>query len=307
MTANPIVKKHLPPQQAAFKKPAVIINIAAGSATDITDDIVGMFKRFNLPEPAVHLVTPPEIGAALEKVKRDVTDLLVIYGGDGTCKAGAITARDANIPLIALPGGTMNMLPKALYGTDDWKTALELALSEKTLRWQVAGTINEHIFFCGAIIGDPIVMSEARESLREGDVIEAVKQLPDIMAAIAHGERFEFKVDGKVFDTESNGLQIYCPFMTAGATSPDKFEIASVPQLSLSELLWVGARALTQDWRDSVHVITAHARQLQIKGQGAFDILLDGEAEQVSCPISIDIQNEGVLVLAPDLHKAASK
>jgi hypothetical protein len=34
-------------------------------------------------------------------------------------------------PLVApLPGGTMNMLPRALYGTADWKVALRRALEE---------------------------------------------------------------------------------------------------------------------------------------------------------------------------------
>lgn len=286
-----------------FKKPTVIINMAAGSSSDITDDITSLFQRFNSPRLKIHLVEPSKLSETLAAVENDGTDLLVIYGGDGTCKSGAIAARKAGIPLIALPGGTMNMLPKALYGTDDWQFALELALSQREPRWQVAGCINDHIFFCGAIFGDPIVMSEAREALRDGDVLDAVKQLPDIMTAIAHGDRFEFKVDGETFDTQANGLQIYCPHMTSGATNPNAFELASVPQLSMSQIIGIGARALTQDWRDSVHVKTAFAQHLEITGQGAFDILLDGEAEQVDCPITIKLEQQGVLVLAPNLHE----
>ena len=192
-----------------FKKPTAIINMAAGSSSDVTDDIEFIFKRFNFPKPVIHLTDPAQLSGLFQDIKTDGTDLLIVFGGDGTCKSGAIAAREAEIPFIALPGGTMNMLPKALYGTDDWKTALELALLQKTPRWQAAGSVNDYIFFCGAIIGDPITMSDARESLREGDVVDAVKRIPDIMTAIAHGEQFEFIVDGQIFDTEANGLQIY--------------------------------------------------------------------------------------------------
>ena len=290
----------------SFKKPSLIINSAAGSTTDISEEAKRLFLDHDYAAPEIHLVEPAALDEAFEAVQSDGTDLLVIYGGDGTCKAGAIVAREAGIPLIALPGGTMNMLPKALYDTDDWQIALDLALTQKQPRWQAAGAFNQHIFFCGAIVGDPISMSEARESLRDGEVLEALKQLPDIITDIAHGERFEFKVDGKVFDREANGLQIYCPYMTLGATSADAFELASVPQLSMSELVGIGAKAMTQDWRDSIHVKTAFAQTIGISGQGAFDVLLDGEPEEVLCPVTIKLDPQGVLVLAPDLNAKAS-
>lgn len=292
--------------RANFNSTAVIINMAAGRSSDISEEVITIFERFNYPKPTIQLVEPSELAKALETIKRGATDLLVIYGGDGTCKSGAMAAREAGIPLIALPGGTMNMLPKALYGTDKWQDALELALSQSGPRWQVGGLVNERIFFCGAIIGDPITMSEARESLRDGEIIEAVKHLPDIVTAIAHGDQFEFKVDGKLFETQANGLQIYCPSMTKGATNPGAFELASVPQLSIAQVFGIGARALTQDWRDSVHVKTAHAQHVSIYGNGAFEILLDGESETVKCPIDVKFETEGVRVLAPNLDKVAT-
>ncbi|HEY0053064.1 MAG TPA: diacylglycerol kinase family protein, partial [Caulobacteraceae bacterium] len=57
-------------------------------------------------------------------------DVLFVLAGDGT--AGTIASRAGpDGPLVApLPGGTMNMLPRALYGTADWKAALKVALEE---------------------------------------------------------------------------------------------------------------------------------------------------------------------------------
>ncbi len=293
--------------QPAFKTPVVLINIASGSTSDISEALPEIFIRHGLPAPKVYCVEPDGLKDSLQAIKDSAADLLTVYGGDGTCRAGAIVAREAGIPLVALPGGTMNMLPKALYGTDDWHAALEMALAQKQARWQVGGLVNDRVFFCGAILGDPIVLSEARESLRGGEVLSAVKQIPDVLSAIAHGEGFAVEVDGAGFETEANGLQIYCPFMTSGATQPDKFELASVPQLSVSELIGIGAKALTQDWRDSVLVKTAFAERVSIDGQGAFDVLLDGESEQMRCPIEIKFEPEGVMVLAPELHRGDSR
>lgn len=290
-----------------YKKPSVIINSAAGSVEDISCEMRTVFNDLNHTDPTIHLVEPNGLDRAFKTVKRDGTDLLVIYGGDGTCKSGAIVARQMDVPLIALPGGTMNMLPKALYGTDNWRIALTAALSQSEPRWQPAGDANGKIFFCGAIIGDPIVMSEAREFLRDGDVLKAVKKVPDILDAITHGEDFEFTVDRKIFDKQSNVVQIYCPYMTSGALYPDEFELASVPQLSMQELMGIGATAITQDWRQSAHVKTTRAKSIEIRGQGAFDVLLDGELDQISCPVDITLEREGVLVLAPRPHKRLHK
>lgn len=284
----------------AFQSPTIIINMAAGSTSDVVDELTSIFEKSGYSAPKTHLCEAGELTAAFKDVETSGTDLLGIMGGDGTCLAGAVTARKLDVPLIPLPGGTMNMLPKAVYGDVDWREALAIALSQKKSRWQSAGLLNNKLFFCGAILGDPITMAEARESLRDGAVIEAVKQLPGIMSAISDGEEFEVRVDGATFERAANGLQIYCPYMTAGATSKDAFEVASVPHLSVSNLFEIGGRAIAQDWRDSSHIKTALASKIDIKGQGAFDILLDGEHDTTLCPISINIDPKGVRVLAPD-------
>ncbi len=282
-----------------FKSPSLIINLGSGSASDISHEIEAIFNERGLPQPTIYLAQPSDLGALFERINGDGTDLLIVYGGDGTLKSGAEAAQKAEVPFIALPGGTMNLLPKALYGTDDWKTALEIALSQPAPRWQAAGRVNEATFFCGALFGDPIVISEARETLRNGEILEAIKQIPDILTAISHGERFTFKADGKVFDKASNGLQISCPSMRNDAKSETHFELASVPQLTMAKLATIGAIALADDWRSSHDVMTTLAETVTITGQGAFDILLDGEPETVSCPITINLDPKGVKVLAP--------
>lgn len=310
MLPSLIPNRSLPPSQASskranfqFKKPLVIVNKAAAAKTeDITEPVKIFFERYGYVEPDIHIIAPNKLEERLRLTEEDGTDLLVILGGDGTCRAGAITARKAGITLIALPGGTMNMLPKALYGTHIWQEALEIALSQTSPRWQPAGMINQKLFFCGAFLGEPIIMSKARESLRNGEIVDAMIQVPDILNAITDGQEFRYKADGKSFDTCANTLQIFCPFMSSGAIDENRFELASAPQLALSNLASLGALTLADDWRSHKNVVVNLAEKISITGQGGFDILLDGETDHVACPIDIRLQKEGVMVLAPNLN-----
>lgn len=283
----------------SYRKPSVIINLASGRTSDVSDEMRKQFAAYGLPPPHIHLLSPENITSCLERISKDGTDLLVVFGGDGTCMAGAAQARSSGIPLVALPGGTMNMLPKSLYRTDNWQKALSLALSRGRTRWQTAGNINGHLFYCGAIIGDPVVMSEARESLRDGDVLNAVKRVPEIISAISDGSEFRYEVDGTIFDAAANALHIYCPAMSKGAKNSDTFEIASAPQLTLTRLFGVGAIALADDWRTSPDIFVTEAKSVKVSGCGSLNILLDGEPKQLDCPISIHLETKGVRVLAP--------
>ena len=55
----------------------------------------------------------------------------VRLAGDGTARSVASKAKPDGPMIAPLPGGTMNMLPKALYGTGDWKLAYTVNLESR--------------------------------------------------------------------------------------------------------------------------------------------------------------------------------
>lgn len=287
-------------------KISVIINAASGSTSDISTELKDVLEAKGYAHIAMHYCEPEELAEAFDSVTADSTDLLIVYGGDGTCKSGAITARGAGVPFIALPGGTMNILPKALYATVDWKEALELALSQSGPRWLPAGQINGEVFFVALIIGDPIKMAGVRENLRGGEVVEAVRLVPEVIEAVTSGKTFYYKIDGTEYQRGANTMLLSCPHMSEGAIAADAFELATVPQMSLGSIIGIGAKTLLQGWRDSTHVRVGSVKTVEITGQGKFDILLDGEAEQVDCPLNISLDLRGVQVLAPDIKTQLS-
>ena len=100
--------------------------------------------------------------------------MLVVLGGDGTIRTAANLCAECGAVLVPLPGGTMNMLPKALYGLVKWEAALANTLAEPTLRQVSGGMVGTEAFYCAAILGAPTLWADVREALRHWRLGEAV-------------------------------------------------------------------------------------------------------------------------------------
>jgi diacylglycerol kinase family enzyme len=105
---------------------------------------------------------------ALKAALSSGADAIAIAGGDGTIRAVTAMAMRAGSarPLIPLPLGTANLLPRALYGERDALTILDEAsrYQDHTL---TGGELDGHLFLIAAAIGFPSTLARARESLRE--------------------------------------------------------------------------------------------------------------------------------------------
>ena len=70
----------------------------------------------------------------------------------------------------------MNMLPRALYGDVSWEDALENTLTAPSVKVLSGGRIADKHFFIAAIMGSPVLWAEPRESMREGDIVDAIEK-----------------------------------------------------------------------------------------------------------------------------------
>ncbi len=282
-----------------FKKPALLINLSSGSASDISQDVAARLEEKGHATPEYFVSEGAEISQQFEALKSYKPDLIIVFGGDGTCRSAAHIAREYDIPLIALPGGTMNIFPKELYGTIEWEEALDLALSQTEPRWQRAGMLNNTPFYCGAIIGAPTQMATLRESVRDGQLSEAVTAIPKVVQSVTEGKTFSYHVDGEQIDFQANAILLTLPPRIEGEDYASEIDLASVMPLSVGELLKVGAQSLLMDWRESEDIDVKKIQTLEIEGQGKFEILLDGEAEIIPAPIHVSQEEKGVRVMAP--------
>src|SRR6266705_5138406 len=102
--------------------------------------------------------------AAVQKL-----EVLMVLGGDGTIRTAAEACSRRGTYLLPLPGGTMNMLPRALYGDVSWENALKNTLARPSVKALSGGRVADKRFFVAAIVGAPSLWSKLRAAIREGD------------------------------------------------------------------------------------------------------------------------------------------
>ena len=102
-----------------------ILNPASGKEEPILSYIHKAFK-----ETAIkwHIIVTHEENDAVNTAKSLIgkTDLVVVYGGDGSITQVAKGLRGTETPLAIIPGGTANVLSKEMGIPQDAKTALEM-------------------------------------------------------------------------------------------------------------------------------------------------------------------------------------
>ena len=110
-----------PAAQADRRRPDVrtvraVLNLASGSVgRGAQTQVARLFSQYGV-EARIDAVEPSDLVHTLREAVDAAPDLLVVVAGDGTARlAGELCGPEG--PLVApLAGGTMNMLPHALYG-----------------------------------------------------------------------------------------------------------------------------------------------------------------------------------------------
>lgn len=289
---------------AALKHIEVVINPASGGvgpgAADECKALCEAFKgvRWNIVE-----ADPSRIDQALEEAVAAKPDLLIVLAGDGTAR-GAATLAGPKGPLVApLPGGTMNMLPKALYGTADWKAALSLLLTEGVERPVAGGQLDGMTFFCAAIVGAPALWAPAREAVRSGAPRLAWMYAKRAMKRAFAG-RIHFRLDGG--DTcKGEALALITPLISRALETPVGLESAVMNFHSANEVFRLAATALFSDWRTDPSVLTEVVKRAEVWAAHEMPAILDGESVHLGRRATVKFVPCAFRTLAPRVANPA--
>ncbi len=230
-------------------------------------------------------VEPRRMESALAAALGSKPDVLVVLAGDGTARAATAMAGPDG-PLIApLPGGTMNMLPRALYGTADWKKALELALTVGEARSVAGGEVDGHIFQVAAILGSPALWAPAREAMRTGKL-----RLAYLYARRAARRAFmrnlKFRLDGHRA-AHGEALAVLSPLISKTMDEPIGLEVAQVDFKTAGEAFRLAAKTLFADWRADSTVETTVAKRIHVSAARAVPAILDGEPVELGREVEV--------------------
>ncbi|HRO03372.1 MAG TPA: diacylglycerol kinase family protein [Terricaulis sp.] len=228
-------------------------------------------------------------------------DVIIVLGGDGTARAAAAMAPRDGPPLVLLPGGTLNILPKALYGDLPWREALEAVLARGVERRMPAGIANGERFFVAAMFGAPTVLARVREAAREGQFATAVGRMGSYfkraftrsLRARAGRETFR-KVEavGALLPSFGGGLE------------GESLEWVHLKANHFVDLARVSVRALGEGWRDDEAVEIWPTHRADVVSSGMIPSTLDGEPHNFYGRVHISYDPKGVRVLALEPEKA---
>jgi diacylglycerol kinase family enzyme len=284
-----------------LRRVEAVVNPASGSvgphAAEMLEEIVagyGVAMR-------VADAQPRQIPSAVQAAIAARPDLVIILAGDGTARLAAELAGPEG-PLIApLPGGTMNMLPHALYGNVSWPDALRAALSDGVARPVSGGSVSDQSFYVAAILGSPALWADAREAVRFGRIGLAIaKARRALEHAFATGVRFS--LDGGVRQ-KAEALTLICPLISRATVDETALEAIALDPHNAGEALRLGLRTLFADvigdWRVDPAVRVSHCLHGRAWTRGRLPALLDGEPHWLDSPADIRFKRHAFRALVP--------
>lgn len=279
-------------------KIGALLNTSSGSCDPACEQM--MVERLEAAGCSVHKMWcggGDTVGEALVEAPSAGLDVLIVLGGDGTIRSAAEVCSEAGPYLIPLPGGTMNMLPKALYGDLDWREALSTTLAAPEVQPVNGGKVGDLQFYCAAIFGDPSRWAEAREAVREGDLSKAAEQgLEALNKAFGRGLDYEF---GDASGS-AEAVSVICPLASRALEDDDAaLEVVVIDPHGPMDALKLAARALVSEWRDDPNVESVRVRKVVVRADGPVPAILDGETVELPSDVTVQFVRTAFRALVP--------
>ncbi|MEQ1492073.1 MAG: diacylglycerol kinase family protein, partial [Terricaulis sp.] len=222
-------------------------------------------------------------------------DAIIVLGGDGTARYAADLAPRDGPPLILLPGGTLNILPKALYGELAWPEAIKAVLERGVEHRLPVGLANGEKFYVAGLFGPTTLLALARESVREGKPLKALQRLRHALTRSFTRSIRARSGTGKMRKAE--GIGVLLPSFSGGIES-DHLEWVRLDAKHLLDLARVSLRAITAGWRKDSTVEVSECKTGDIYASGIIPATLDGEPRTFLSYVRITFNKNGPKVLA---------
>ena len=223
-------------------------------------------------------------------------------GGDGTLRAAAEACTGTDTYLLPLPGGTLNMLPRALYGDLSWQEALKSTLATPSSKVLSAGRTRDELFFVAAIVGAPGLWMEARESICEREFGDALEK-----SAVALRAMFETKIRYSISSGargEADVLAVICPLVSEEMSDSEQaLEAAAIEVENARKLLGLATASAFGKRRDDESVTLTKTHKIVVESDKDIPVFLDGEKVQAGKKADITFVPRAVNVIVPNPNR----
>jgi diacylglycerol kinase family enzyme/membrane-associated phospholipid phosphatase len=273
----------------------VVINNDAGGGD------VSKLLRSELPNAEIL-----EGGEDLGKTLSDAADratVLGVCGGDGTINAGAEIAVERDLPLLVIPGGTLNHFARAI-GLETAKDAIAAYKSGALVRVDVA-CADERLFLNTASFGAYTELVDLRERLQN-----RLGKWPALAVAavrvLRHTEPTEVYVEGRLMRVWFAFLG-NCHYGSYGVAPTWREHLAD----GLLDIRLIGAKRHIGKSRAVAALLIGHlhlmpdykswrATSLTVRGaEGSMRLACDGELRTAEGTVKITKRRAGLAVFGP--------
>jgi diacylglycerol kinase family enzyme len=280
-------------------KVGAIINTSSGGCDLASEEkTLNILKDAGIVEPKTWCGEADQMERSFAEAAGHKLDVLIVLGGDGTIRTAAEACTEKGPHLIPLPGGTMNMLPRALYGDVSWEDALKNTLAAPSVKVLSGGRVADKQFFIAAIVGAPSLWSEARESIREGDIVDAIEK-----GQVAFQNMFETKVQYLISDKmngEAEAVALICPLISEEMSDSEQgLEAAVVDVENAAEVIGLATAAAFGKWRHDRNILLIKTKRIGVQSSKDIPAILDGERVNLGRSVEIDFVSKAVNVIVP--------
>jgi len=205
-------------------------------------------------------------------------DTVVLFAGDGTINATLSKLANWRGDFLVLPGGTMNLLAKALHTELDPVTIVRVAQTSShrvALPYVEAGRNRAYV---GLILGPVGHWVTAREAVRKG-------RLGRILPAIRIAWRKTFGRGIRIGGAK--GLRERYQAVLISPAADKGLDVAAIEARDWTSIAELGWDWLTGDWVAARAVTKSHAMTLQVYGKHAIHALFDGEPVRLEPGVQI--------------------
>ena len=280
-------------------KVGAIINTSSGGCdADSEAEVLDLLKGPNVGQFKTWCGESDQIERAFAEAATHKPNMLVVLGGDRTIHTAAEACAGTDTYLLPLPGGTLNLLPPALYGDVSWQDALRITLADPLTKTLSRGRTGDELFFVAAIVGAPALWMEARESIREGNIVDAIEK-----SAVAFQTMFDTQIRYSISSAtgdEAEVLAVTCPLVSEEMSDSEQaLEVAAIDVENAAELPGLATAAAFGKWRDDESVTLTKTRQMTVQSNGDIPLFLDGEKVKVGKIAEITFVPKAVNVMVP--------
>ena len=276
-----------------------MINTSSGGCDSESEQkMLSILTGAGVVEPKVWCGEAKEMERFFAEAAGQKLEVLIVLGGDGTIRTAAEACAEKGSYLIPLPGGTMNMLPRALYGNVSWEDALKNTLAVPSARVLSGGRVAGKQFFVAATVGAASLWAEARESIREGEMADAIEK-----GGIAFQNMFERKVQYLISEKikgEAAAVALICPLVSEEMSDSEQaLEAAVIDVESAAEVIGLATTAAFGKWRDNRNILLTKTKQVGVQSSKDIPATLDGENVNLGTSAEIDFVSRALTVIVP--------